>query len=57
MRQQLQSSGFPDANVSQVMVFLSSPAGVLAIVVSLFAMFTLLPAFGGALGAKLLDRD
>jgi hypothetical protein len=57
MRQQLQSSGFPDANVSQVMVFLSSPAGVLAIVLSLFAMFTLLPAFGGALGAKLLDRD
>ena len=57
IRQQMQSSGFTETNVTQVLGFLSSPAGVLAIIVSLFVMFTLLPAFGGALGAKLLDRD
>jgi hypothetical protein len=35
----------------------SGPSGILAILLGTFLWFTILPAFGGALGAKLLDRD
>ena len=57
MAEQLQSSGVPAASVSEWIVFFRSPVGVLVVLISLFLVFTLLPAFGGALGAKLLDRD
>jgi hypothetical protein len=35
----------------------SGPSGILTILLGTFLWFTILPAFGGALGAKLLDRD
>jgi hypothetical protein len=57
MRQQMQANGFGDANITQVFSFLTSPGGIIVLVVGLFIMFTFLPACGGALGAKLLDRD
>jgi hypothetical protein len=54
MRQQLKA---PPADFDQVLDMTRSPSGLLAAVALMFLMFTVLPACGGALGAKLLDRD
>ena len=36
---------------------LHSPSGITSVLGLFFLLFTILPAFGGAVGAKLLDRD
>jgi hypothetical protein len=56
MREQVKASGSP-ADMDQVIQELRSPPGLLMAVAVTFLMFTVLPACGGALGAKLLDRD
>ena len=56
MRQQLKSAG-NQADVDLVIAELRSRSGVIEAVATMFFMFTVLPACGGALGAKLLHRD
>jgi hypothetical protein len=56
MREQLKAS--PSAqDVNQVLDTLRSPSGIFIALIVSFTLFTVLPAFGGALGAKFLDRD
>jgi hypothetical protein len=43
--------------IDQVVSFLASPSGIGTIVLFSFFMLTLLPALGGAVGAKLLNRN
>ena len=45
-----------EAQINQVIGFLASPSGIGTIVLFLFFMITLLPALGGAVGAKILNR-
>jgi hypothetical protein len=56
LRKQLQGAG-SQAEVDQVIQVLLSPPGMMAVAAMIFLMFTVLPACGGALGAKLLHRD
>ncbi len=60
-RQQLNARGAPQANMEQFLEVLQSPGGLASVVLMsllfLFLFFTALPMLGGALGAKLLDRD
>jgi hypothetical protein len=46
-----------EAQIDQVVSFLASPSGIGTIVLFSFFMLTLLPALGGAVGAKLLNRN
>ncbi len=46
-----------EAQINQVITFLASPSGIGTIVLFSFFMITLLPALGGAVGAKLLNRQ
>ena len=46
-----------EAQINQVIAFLGSPSGIGTIVLFSFFMITLLPALGGAVGAKLLNRQ
>jgi len=46
-----------EAQINQVIAFLASPSGIGTIVLFSFFMITLLPALGGAVGAKLLNRQ
>jgi hypothetical protein len=57
MRNQLNASARPGIDVNQVMEAMRSPAGILFGFVGAFLLLTFLPAFGGAIGAKLLDRE
>jgi hypothetical protein len=57
LREQIKTRGIPEANLDQVIQALHSPSGVTQAVGMFFLLFTVLPAFGGAVGAKLLDRD
>jgi len=57
MRDQLKTHGIPEANANQMIQLFRTPAGITEALLASFLLFTLLPAFGGALGAKLLDRD
>jgi hypothetical protein len=45
-----------EAQINQVITFLASPSGIGTIVLFSFFMITLLPALGGAVGAKFLNR-
>jgi hypothetical protein len=45
-----------EAQINQVISFLASPSGIGTIVLFSFLMITLLPALGGAVGAKILNR-
>ncbi|MGH9646210.1 MAG: zinc ribbon domain-containing protein [Bryobacteraceae bacterium] len=45
-----------EAQINQVITFLASPSGIGTIVLFSFFMITLLPALGGAVGAKILNR-
>ncbi len=49
--------GMSDAQITQALSEMHNPLVILFMGLILFAVFTLLPAFGGAIGAKLLDRD
>ncbi|HEY7335730.1 MAG TPA: hypothetical protein VH639_12665 [Bryobacteraceae bacterium] len=57
MRDQLNASARPGLDVNQVMEAMRSPSGILLELLLAFLLLTSLPAFGGALGAKLLDRE
>ncbi len=60
-REQFAARGAMDANVEQFLEILQNPAGLATVLllslVFVFVFFTLLPAIGGALGAKVLSRD
>jgi hypothetical protein len=56
-RDQLRARGFPSANVDQIINLFRTPAGIANALLSSFLLFTVLPAFGGALGAKFLSKD
>jgi hypothetical protein len=45
------------ATLEKIIQALHNPADLTSIVGLTFLLFTILPAFGGAVGAKLLDRD
>lgn len=57
MRDQLHTHGLSDASADQMIDVFRSPSGILAALSVSFVLFSALPAFGGALGAKFLDRD
>ena len=57
MQDQLKTHGMSDANAAQMIEVFRSPQGILSALLVSFLLFTLLPAFGGAVGAKLLDRE
>lgn len=57
MRDQLHARGIPDAAAEQMLNIFHTPSGISAALAVSFVLFTILPAFGGAIGAKLLDRD
>ena len=56
VRDQWQQYGKSEADLNQLLTVFHNPANILATMPVLFIFLTLLPAFGGALGAKLLDR-
>lgn len=57
MRDQWKEYGNSDANLNQIIEAVKNPAKIAWLLLSTFLLFTVLTAFGGALGAKLLDRD
>jgi len=57
MRDQLHARGMPDAATEQMLNIFHTPSGLSTALAVSFVLFTILPAFGGAIGAKLLDRD
>ena len=57
LREQFKSRGVPQVKTDQFIELVRSPSGITAMLGSAFLLFTVLPAFGGAVGAKLLDRD
>jgi hypothetical protein len=57
MRDQLHSRGIPDNVAEQMMNIFHTPSGISTALAVSFVLFTILPACGGAIGAKLLDRD
>ena len=57
MRDQLNSTARPGVDVNQIMEVIRSPTGIVIGLLGAFLLLTALPAFGGAIGAKLLDRD
>lgn len=57
MRQQLQGAASGrQAQIEQMIQMVHNPSLMIAGVAITFLLFTVFPAFGGALGAKLLDR-
>ena len=57
MREQLNSTARPGVDVNQFMEVVRSPTGIVIGLLGAFLLLTALPAVGGALGAKLLDRE
>jgi hypothetical protein len=57
LREQIKTRGIPEADLNKMIEALHSPSGVTSALGLFFLLFTVLPAFGGAVGAKLLDRD
>lgn len=60
-RRQIRESAAPGMNVEEALQMLESPAGVFFVLVFvlliLFMFFTALPMIGGALGAKVLEKE
>jgi len=60
-RKQLMNANTPSPDLEEVLRILESPTGlamlVTTLVMILFLLFTALPMIGGALGAKVLERD
>ena len=57
LRQELiKRSAQPEAEVRQALEYIQTPAGMILLASFFYLFFTSLPAFGGALGAKFLDR-
>lgn len=57
VRDQLRASAVPGVDVNRVVEIMRSPTGILFELLFAFLLLTALPAFGGAIGAKLLDRE
>jgi hypothetical protein len=57
LREQLAQSSLTQAQIEQSIEILNTPAGKAGLVLAMFLSSTLLPAFGGAVGAKLLRRS
>jgi hypothetical protein len=59
LHEQMKKSPFAvsDLQVTQTIEFIRSPSGIAFILVFFFLLSTLLPAFGGAVGAKLFRRE
>jgi hypothetical protein len=57
MREQWKTRGIPEATLNQMIDVMHSPADITSALGGSFLLFTILPAFGGAVGAKLLSRD
>jgi hypothetical protein len=62
LREQLRTQGMgSDAEIDRVIAMLESPAGVVVVLFFtlfvLFFYFTLLPTLGGAMGAKVLEKE
>lgn len=55
-REQLQTRGIPAEAASQAVQIFHTPSGVAGVLALCFLMFTLLPAVGGAAGAKLFGN-
>jgi hypothetical protein len=55
--QMLKNYSATEVQINQVISFLASPTGIGTIVLFSFFMITLLPTLGGAVGAKLLNRN
>ncbi len=51
------SASIRQADIDQAMKMIHDPSVMLAVMAVAFVSFTLLPTFGGALGAKLLHRE
>lgn len=49
--------GISDADLNQIIEAMRSPSNLIGMLAMFLLLFTVLPAFGGAIGAKLLDRD
>lgn len=60
-REQLTSQAGDEVNVQELLEVLESPSGLAAIILfsllMLFLLFTLLPTLGGAMGAKVLQKE
>jgi len=56
VRQQWQHYGKSEAELNQLLTAFKNPTNILVALPFFFLLFTILPAFGGAIGAKLLDR-
>jgi hypothetical protein len=57
MRDRLNTSAPPGLDVNRAIELMRSPVGILFELLVMFVLLTLPPAFGGAIGAKLLDRE
>jgi hypothetical protein len=57
MRDQLRDRGMSEADVNQFLDLIRNPSGIIVSLGTFLLLFTVLPAFGGAVGAKLLRRD
>jgi hypothetical protein len=57
LREQLKTHGISQANADQMIQLFSSWEGIAGALLASFLIFTVLPALGGAVGAKLLDRE
>ncbi len=56
IREQMKLHGLPDTSAKQVLDIFHSFSGVMGVLLFFFVLFTLLPMFGGAVGAKLLEK-
>ena len=57
VREQMKSYSFSEKDMDQMLDLLRSPSGLAGLLGATFVSFTILPALGGAVGAKLLSRD
>lgn len=55
-RERMEASGLAPAAVTQMLEILSNPTQIFAVVFFFFVLFSVLPAFGGVIGAKLFGR-
>ena len=56
MKEQWKSYSRPESDLTQIIDTLREPSKLAGLLSVSFLSFTILPAFGGALGAKFLDR-
>lgn len=60
-KQSLSNMSLPSDSVQQALEVLQSPGGIASVIIFslllLFAVFTLFPILGGAIGAKVLSKD